>query len=625
MNHGELNQLLLGRIEEVCQYLLPQGTKKGNEWKFGDLQGGSGNSGGVVMNGSKAGSWADFADSSCRGNSLVSLWCQVRCNDDYPAAAEEIKKYLGVTDSDLKISHRPRKIYTRPSVGEKKEIAKLDERSAVLRYLEDERCLPEKNLLEYKVFSRKDDKGYVFCYYEGEDFGHENIVMLKTVFLERNEKGKKKSFITRDSEPVLFGKGAIPKNCETLIITAGELDAVSWSVYGHPAVSIPMGIQNNNWIESDFEWLERFQTIYINYDSDPKEQEAARALADRLGLERCMNIDLGSYKDANNMLVNGEENPERFIEEAKSLMPPDIELFSEGVDELISEMSMTEEDAPGFDLPWGNDFKLKIRKGEVSAVVGYTGHGKTAVLNHICTHMQANGARGMIASLEMKMLGTKDNFVKCHYGQMTVDPEYIRQAMLHSSLSNMLMVNRKKKRTIDGEKLLEYFYLCSKKYGLDYIVLDNLMMCKLGWDDYDNQQQFIESLQCMADDTGTHTFIVAHPRKPPSAREKEVPPDAYEIKGAGEIANLVDNCISVWRNTKKHYDLAIEKQKSADGNNYGEIEDIKARPDGIVQLAKQRSGIGSHKGWLGSVNLWCKPGMQFHSSQDADPINYSLQ
>ena len=622
MNHGELNQLLLGRIEEVCQYLLPQGAKKGGEWKFGDLSGGAGKSGGVVLNGSKAGAWADFADSNKRGNTLVSLWCQVRCNDDYPTAAEEIKSYLGVKDSDMKIAHRPRRVYTKPTLDEMREVAAVDNRAETLKYLEDKRGLSIEMLKKYKICARQDDKGYVFCYYSGAVSSSENIAMFKNVFLERDAKGKKKTFITRDAEPVLFGKGAVPANSESIIITAGELDAVSWATYGHPAVSIPMGIQNNNWIESEYEWLDQFSTIYINYDSDPKEQEAARTLADRLGLERCLNIELTEYKDANDMLVNGEAEPERFIESAKSMMPPDIELFSDGVDELIEEMRLGEDDAPGWNTPWSEKFKLKIRKGEVTAVVGYTGHGKTAVLNHLCTHMQANGARGMIASLEMKLLGTKDNFVRCHYGKMDVEAEYIRQAMLYSSLSNMLMVNRKKKRTIPGEKLLEYFYMCAKKYGLDYIVLDNLMMCQLGWDDYDNQQKFVEQLQCFADEMSVHMFLVAHPRKPPSQKEKEVPPDAYDIKGAGEIANLVDNCISVWRNVKKHMDLATARQ---DGSSYDKIADIKAKPDGIIQLAKQRGGVGTHKGWLGSVNMFCKPGMQFHLDQDSESVDYSLE
>lgn len=621
MNHQQLNQLLLGRIEEVCQYLLPDGRKKGNEWKFGNISGGAGDSGGVVLSGSKAGTWADFAENNQRGRTLVSLWCQVRCNDDFPTAADEIKEWLGVREDDYSIPFKPKKVYRRPSPEEKKEVAAVDKRTRTLKYLQDERFLSVEQLLKYKVCARKDDGGYIFCYYSGGECASGDIAMFKHVFLDRDAKGKKKSYITRESEPVLFGKGAVPKNSEYVVITAGELDAISWAEYGHPAVSIPMGINNNNWIENDWDWMEQFATIYINYDSDEKEQTAARALANRLGLNRCKNITLGEYKDANDMLCGGEPNPERFIENASDLLPPDIEPFSDGVEGLVEEMSLREEDAPGFDNPWSDKMKWKIRPGEVSTVFGFTGHGKTSVMTHICTHLQAQGAKGMIASLEMHKNTLKADLVRCFYGEIYPSAEHIRYAVTESALSQIILVDPKEERMIKAEKMLEYFRLCLQRYGLDYIVLDNMMMCDVGHDDYDGQKHMIESIKKIARNFKTHVFIVAHPRKPPSQKEMKFPPDPYEIKGAGEIANLVDNSISVWKNSDKHNKI---NEARNEGVNYGEIEDLKEQHDGIVKVCKQRAGIGRSKGWIGSVKVWCKAGMQFHTTKDAPPNNYGI-
>lgn len=621
MNHRQLNQLLLGRIEEVCQYLLPNGKRKGNEWKFGNIHDDPGDSAAVALSGAKIGQWLDRADPKVKGSTLVSLWCKVRHDDEYGPAADEIKAWLGVKDDDFEAPFKPKKLFRRPTSEEKKEAAPVDKRSNTLKYLEDERGLSVELLKQYKVCARSDDKGYIFCYYSGGESGPENLAMLKHVFIERDEKGKKRSYITKESEQFLFGKAAIPKNSDYLIITAGELDAISWAAYGHPAVSIPMGINNNNWVENDWDWLEQFATIYINYDSDEREQKAARDLAVRLGIDRCRNITLGRYKDANEMYCEGEPYPGSFIDSAKDLLPPDIEPFSDGVECLIDEMMIPEEEAPGFDNPWKDEILWKIRPKETSTVFGFTGHGKTSVMTQICSYLQGQGAKGMVASLEMHKNSLKADFVRCYLGEVRPNPEQIRYAVTESALSNIILVDPKEERMIKANKMLEYFRICLQRYGLDYIVLDNMMMCDVGHDDYDGQKHMIEALKKMARDFNTHFFIVAHVRKPPSKKEMAYPPDPYEIKGAGEIANLVDNSLSVWRNMDKHHKM---KEVRKNATNYGDIEELKSEPDAVVKLCKQRAGVGKSKGWVGSAKLWCKAGVQFHTSPDANSLNYSL-
>ena len=52
---------LAGRAEQLCRHLLPEGRRKGCEWRCGSVQGDKGNSLGVHLNGDKAGIWSDFA------------------------------------------------------------------------------------------------------------------------------------------------------------------------------------------------------------------------------------------------------------------------------------------------------------------------------------------------------------------------------------------------------------------------------------------------------------------------------------------------------------------------------------------------------------------------------------
>ena len=43
-----------------------------------------------------------------------------------------------------------------------------------------------------------------------------------------------------DCEPVLFGWQAIPDDAREVVITEGEIDALSMAAYGFPALSVPV-------------------------------------------------------------------------------------------------------------------------------------------------------------------------------------------------------------------------------------------------------------------------------------------------------------------------------------------------------------------------------------------------
>jgi len=613
MNYKELNDMLVARAEEVCRHLFPNGKRKGNKWVFGDINGSDGESSGVVLSGSHAGSWADWA-SGQKNTTLVALWSESRCNGEFPKAMDEIKEYLGVRD-DFKL-HAPKKQYCAPTKAEKSRVRFVDQRGKVAKYLSDERGFSLDIIGKFKVAADETDSKYVFPYFDGSD-----LVMLKTVDLTR-ENGKKRMFATKEAKPVLFGKPCVPLSARNIVITEGEFDAMSWSQLGVPAVSIPQGCQNMNWIENDWEWLDRFETIYVNFDSDEAGQEGAKKLIDRLGADRCMNVSLGDYKDANDMLTSCEDDPEKFIREAKHIMPEDIESFSEHWDDLIHEMTVAVENPEGIKTPWP-DLKWRIRPKEVTCVVGFTGHGKSTAVSQLAVHLQAAGWPGIIASLESETIGMKADFVRTACGTYSPTVDQINECKTSNIFNSMYIVNRKQDREIEAEEIYKYFRLCARKYGCKYAVLDNMMMCKVKGDDLDSQKHFVEQLQRLASDTGMHIFLVVHPRKPPSDKELERPPSIYEAKGAGEIVNLVHNFMSVWRNVPKHMEVGkLKKKQEIEGVFSDKLIDLQKKPDGRIELQKQRCGVGIEKGWIGGTDTWQRGKCQLVPEENAQPISY---
>ena len=93
----EIRNKLLGQLEDVLRYLLPNGKRRHNQYHIGNIQGDSGDSLKVELQGTNAGLWQDFATGE--GGNIFDLWAAVRnidAKNDFPKLMEEIKNWLGV-------------------------------------------------------------------------------------------------------------------------------------------------------------------------------------------------------------------------------------------------------------------------------------------------------------------------------------------------------------------------------------------------------------------------------------------------------------------------------------------------------------------------------------------------
>ena len=111
------------------------------------------------------------------------------------------------------------------------------------------------------------------------------------------------------------------------------------------------------------------------------------------------------------------------------------------------------------------------------------------------------------------------------------------------------------------------------------------MKCGIPSDDYTKQKTFVDRLQNIAHCFGPHIHLVAHARKQDQSDER--PPRLHDIKGASEIADMVENVCIVWRNKAKEKDQNVKKES----------------PDAMFIVEAQRNADG----WIGSVPLWFDP------------------
>lgn len=105
MTATELGRLLAERAEQTAQFLLPGGKRHGREWLAGSIHGEAGSSLKVVLDGSKAGMWRDFAGGDDEKGDMIALWRLAR-GVTLSQACQEALDWMQVPDS-VRNTRRP--------------------------------------------------------------------------------------------------------------------------------------------------------------------------------------------------------------------------------------------------------------------------------------------------------------------------------------------------------------------------------------------------------------------------------------------------------------------------------------------------------------------------------------
>ena len=568
----EIKRMLNDRVESVASHLLPNGRREGGEWRVGSVGGEPGKSLGVHLTGEKVGVWRDFATDE--GGDLLDLWVAVK-RIRLVDALREAAAWLGIKTPEL---HRPAaKSYTRPTRPQCRAPA-----ARVRDYLGEDRNIPSEILTAYKIGERDDQIVFPFLLPDG------TLALVKE---RRAADGEKPKPTSRDCEPVLFGWQAVPDDARSVVITEGEIDALSMAAYGYVAMSVPFGGgggRKQQWIEAEYERMARFEAIYLATDTDDEGEAAADEIADRLGRHRCLRIHL-PRKDANECLVEGvvAEEIAACFEKAQHLDPEGLKRPSEYSESVIGLFWPKPGERQGYETPYGKlEGKLLFRPAELTIWTGATGSGKSQIISDCVVDWVRQGSRVCLSSLEMKPSMTFKRMTKQVVGTDRPTEDAIVAALTWLD-TGLLVYELVGKRKLDD--LLEVFRFARAKYGCDQFVLDSLMRLGIAGDDYNTQEAAIFRIVDWAIENNIHVHLVAHSRK--GERDRGVP-GSEDVKGAMEIGANAFNIIAVWRN--RSLEENIRKAESDD-----EREGLRQKPGVVVNVAKQRNGD-----FEGRVGLW---------------------
>jgi twinkle protein len=251
-------------------------------------------------------------------------------------------------------------------------------------------------------------------------------------------------------------------------------------------------------------------------------------------------------------------------------------------------------------LPWSKTHnKVQLRPGEVSIWGGYNGHGKSQVLGQVCAWNLHK--KWLIASMEMKPEATLARMLRQVSGCRLPDDGYVQQ-FLKSTNDKLWIYDQQD--TVKQDRILIMMFWAAKILDIDHIVIDSLMKCGVGREDYEQQARFVDKICWMTKNENFHTHIVHHMRKGEHGEGKI--PTKHDFRGAGELTDLVDNVFIQYRNKPKEEKIAVGAVVA---------DDV---PDAFLKIVKQRHGE-----WEGSFKLWFNhESMQYTPDNRNRPIPY---
>lgn len=557
------------KVEDVVRWLLPKGERIGQDWCVGGISGEPGKSLKVCLQGEKLGRWADFAE----GNTAGDLLDLIAATQQIPLgrAIREACTFLGIERQEW---GSRKQTYAEPE--RPKNAQAISKAPAVATWLASRKITPE-TAARYKLVA--DGDGVIVYPYIRDG---------KLLHLKFRTVREKKFWASAGTEPCLFGWQGLAPGARAVILVEGEQDCLAMAEYGLQALSIPFGAgkgAKHQWIENEWENLERFDTIFLATDMDGPGMETTQELAERLGRHRVRAVKL-PRKDANDCLMQNVDRTEivQAVKAAKTLDPIELRNALDFLDEVIDRFHPKEIGKQGFLMPWHElHDRFIFGWGETTILAGYSAHGKSEICGQLILDAIRQGHLCCVGSFEFKPSKWIQRQVRQSLSNIQPTKEDITRAM-HWISKGLWAIDLYGKNKLD--RLLDIFTYANRRYGVRIFCIDNLSKLGIADDDIAAQKAAIEAITEWAVQHNTHLILVHHLRKEESDYSA-TGQSKLSLKGSSAIGDLPDNIWLVWRNKTKERAMKDPRFNTLPPD---EQQDIRSKPDTILTCEKFRMG-----------------------------------
>ena len=363
-----------------------------------------------------------------------------------------------------------------------------------------------------------------------------------------------------DKNTLLFGQQLFSAGGKKLVITEGEVDALSVAeAYAGkwPVVSIVHGAQSalKN-LKANLEWVLSFKEVILWFDDDAAGRAAVEECAELFKPGQLKTINGTGFKDANEMLVNkGKASVLNATYNAHELRIDGI-VNSKDLWDAVSKEEVFET----FKYPFPNlEEKFKgLRKGELVTFTAGSGVGKSTIVKEITYHllMEEKLKVGYVA-LEENVKRSALSFMGMYLNKplffefSSVSLEEKREAF-DATLGGGNLYFYDHFGSLDEDNLLRKLRLLITQHGVDFIVLDHISIVVSGGVDGDERKAIdalMTNLRSLAEETQAGIIIISHLRRPQGdvGHENGAEVRMGHLRGSGAIAHLSDGIIGVER------------------------------------------------------------------------------
>jgi twinkle protein len=413
-----------------------------------------------------------------------------------------------------------------------------------------ERRITKSTMEKYGVV--RESNNFYFPYYDKDS----QLVAAKV----RPVADKKFSTVGKWATGTLFGQNLYPSGGKYITITEGEFDALAaFQMTGSkwPVVSVRNGAGSAlKDCKAQYEYLNSFETIVVNFDGDEPGRKAAKEVAELFGNKCKLFKPLPDLKDACDWL--GESKEAQYVDrwwKAESFIPDGI-VSGSTLWDLVSE-PMAPADCK---YPWKglNELTYGIRLGELVTVTAGSGLGKSQVLRELVWHLIKNTDDNIglmfleesVRKTALSMMSLAAN-VPLHLPDTAVSDDD-RKIAFDNTLGTGRLYLFDHFGSTSIENIVNPVRYLAKGMTCKYIFLDHLSIIISSQESGDERKALDEvmtKLRMLVQETNIALILVSHLKRPSDkGHEEGAATSLAQLRGSASIAQLSDMVIGLERN-----------------------------------------------------------------------------
>ena len=358
----------------------------------------------------------------------------------------------------------------------------------------------------------------------------------------------------------LFGQDKFPSGGKTIIVTEGEFDAMSayqmLTTQKVACVSVRNGAQSAlKDCEANYEYLDSFNHVVFNFDSDKPGLEAQAQCAELFSHKASCVVPVNGLKDASDFLQNNRSAEYiNSVRHAERWTPDGIVAGSNLYDEVMKPVEKSDVDYPFGGL---NKLTYGLRKEELVTVTAGSGLGKSQFLREIIWHIiqNTNSNIGMMF-LEESTRKTGLSLMSLSANKPLHLPDTLAtQQEKDDAFTQTLGTGRlylfDHFGSSDVDNIVSRVRYLAKVTRCDYVFVDHISIIVSAQSNGDERKaidEIMTKLRMLVQETGISLICVSHLKRPDSkGHEEGAATSLAQLRGSGSIAQLSDMVIGLER------------------------------------------------------------------------------